>query len=104
MGDIGKYFPSNDKSLEGIDSTIMLSKIKKLIDEKNIHIINLDCTIIAQKPRMSDHINKMEKNIAKILNISENKVNIKSTTTDFIGIIGSEKSIAAQSICTIKLY
>ena len=104
LGDIGKYFPSNDKSLEGIDSTIMLSKIKKLIDEKNIHIINLDCTIIAQKPRMSDHINKMEKNIAKILNISENKVNIKSTTTDFIGIIGSEKSIAAQSICTIKLY
>ena len=104
LGDIGKYFPSNDKSLEGIDSTIMLSKIKKMIDEKNIHIINLDCTIIAQKPRMSDHINKMEKNIAKILNISENKVNIKSTTTDFIGIIGSEKSIAAQSICTIKLY
>ena len=104
LGDIGKYFPSNDKSLEGIDSTIMLSKIKKLIDEKNIHIINLDCTIIAQKPRMSDPINKMEKNIAKILNISENKVNIKSTTTDFIGIIGSEKSIAAQSICTIKLY
>ena len=82
----------------------MLSKIKKLIDEKNIHIINLDCTIIAQKPRMSVHVNKMEKNIAKILNISENKVNIKSTTTDFIGIIGSEKSIAAQSICTIKLY
>ena len=104
LGDIGKYFPSNDKSLKGIDSTIMLSKIKKLIYEKNIHIINLDCTIIAQKPRMSDHINKMEKNIAKILNISENKVNIKSTTTDFIGIIGSEKSIAAQSICTIKLY
>ena len=103
LGDIGKYFPSNDKNLKGIDSTIMLSKIKSMIDKKNIQIINLDCTIIAQKPRMSDHVNKMKKNIAKILNIDENKVNIKSTTTDFLGIIGSEKSIAAQSICTVKI-
>jgi len=102
LGDIGKFFPSTDKSLRGIDSTIMLKKVSDIISEKKFKIVNLDNTIIAQKPRMTNHIEDMKLNLAKILRIDPKQINIKSTTTDFIGIIGSEKAIASQSICSLK--
>ena len=102
LGDIGKFFPSTDNSLKDIDSTLMLKKVSDLITEKKFRIVNLDNTIIAQKPRMSKYIENMKSIISKILKIDIKLINIKSTTTDFIGIIGSEKAIASQSICSLK--
>jgi len=102
LGDIGKYFPSSNKSLKNIDSTIMLGEVKEKIIENGFKIVHIDNTIIAQKPRMSDHIEDMKLEISKILKIEKKQINIKSTTTDFIGIIGSEKAIASQSICSLK--
>jgi 2-C-methyl-D-erythritol 2,4-cyclodiphosphate synthase/2-C-methyl-D-erythritol 4-phosphate cytidylyltransferase len=102
LGDIGKYFPSSNKSLKNIDSTIMLEEVKEKIINNGFRIVHIDNTIIAQKPRMSDHIEEMKLNISKILKIKKKQINIKSTTTDFIGIIGSEKAIASQSICSLK--
>lgn len=102
LGDIGKYFPSSNKSLKNIDSTIMLGEVKEKIIENGFKIVHIDNTIIAQKPRMSDHIEDMKLKISKILKIEKKQINIKSTTTDFIGIIGSEKAIASQSICSLK--
>jgi len=102
LGDIGKYFPSSNKSLKNIDSTIMLGEVKEKIINNGFKIVHIDNTIIAQKPRLSDHIEEMELNISKILKIEKKQINIKSTTTDFIGIIGSEKAIASQSICSLK--
>ena len=80
----------------------MLRKVSDIISEKKFKIVNLDNTIIAQKPRMTNHIEDMKLNLAKILRIDPKQINIKSTTTDFIGIIGSEKAIASQSICSLK--
>lgn len=102
LGDIGKFFPSTDNSLKNLDSTIMLKKVSDLITKKRFKIVNLDNTIIAQKPRMSKYIENMKLRISKILKIDIKQINIKSTTTDFIGIIGSEKAIASQSICSLK--
>ncbi|MDG2101731.1 MAG: 2-C-methyl-D-erythritol 2,4-cyclodiphosphate synthase [Dehalococcoidia bacterium] len=102
LGDIGIYFPSENKSIKNIDSTKMLKDISVLCNKKGYEIIYIDNTIIAQKPKMSCHINEMKNKICNILNIQINHINIKSTTTDKLGIIGTEKAIAAQSITTIK--
>jgi 2-C-methyl-D-erythritol 4-phosphate cytidylyltransferase/2-C-methyl-D-erythritol 2,4-cyclodiphosphate synthase len=102
LGDIGSYFSSEDSSLKDIDSQIMLSKIKEMVYKKGFEILHIDNTIIAQQPRMNNHLNKMEINLSKTLDLNVNNINIKSTTTDHLGIIGSEQAIASQSITTIK--
>ena len=102
LGDIGMYYPSENKSIKNIDSTEMLKNISVLCKEKNYEIIYVDNTIIAQKPKMLGYINEMKNIISSLLNIHAKNINIKSTTTDKIGIIGTEKAIASQSITTIK--
>ena len=102
LGDIGDYFSSEDTSFKDIDSQIMLSEIKEMVYKKGFEILHIDNTIIAQQPRMNNHLKKMKINLSKTLDLNVNNINIKSTTTDQLGIIGSEKAIAAQSITTIK--
>ena len=80
----------------------MLSEIKDMVNKKGFEILHIDNTIIAQQPRMNNHLKKMKINLSKTLDLNVNNINIKSTTTDQLGIIGSEKAIAAQSITTIK--
>ncbi len=102
LGDIGKFYPSNDKSLKNIDSTQMLSEISQLIKDKGFEIIYIDVTVIAQKPRISSYTDQMKNRLSEILRINEKNINIKSTTTDKMGIIGSENAIGCQTIATIK--
>ena len=104
LGDIGNYFSSEDASFKDIDSQIMLFEIKEMVYKKGFEILHIDNTIIAQQPRMNNHLKKMKINLSKTLDLNVNNINIKSTTTDHLGIIGSEKAIAAQSITTIKNY
>ena len=82
----------------------MLSEIKDIVNKKGFEILHIDNTIIAQQPRMNNHLKKMKINLSKTLDLNVNNINIKSTTTDHLGIIGSEKAIAVQSITTIKNY
>jgi 2-C-methyl-D-erythritol 4-phosphate cytidylyltransferase/2-C-methyl-D-erythritol 2,4-cyclodiphosphate synthase len=102
LGDIGTYYPSENKSIKNIDSTKMLQEISDLCNEKGFEIIYIDNTIIAQKPKMLNYVNDMKNKISNILKIDVKNINIKSTTTDKVGIIGTEKAIASQSITTIK--
>ena len=102
LGDIGKFYPSTKKELKNIDSTQMLAEISDFIYKKGFEVIYLDVTVIAQKPRISNYTEKMKISLSNILNISVNNINIKSTSTDNMGIIGSEKAIASQTIATIK--
>ena len=104
LGDIGNYFSSEDASFKDIDSQIMLFEIKEMVYKKGFEILHIDNTIIAQQPRMNNHLKKMKINLSKTLDLNVNNINIKSTTTDHLGIIGSEKAIAVQSITTIKNY
>ena len=101
LGDIGKHFPDTDEKYKGADSIKLLEFVYNLIDEKGYAIGNIDCTIIAQSPKMAPHISNMRENMAKALNTSTDNINVKATTEDGLGFTGAKEGIAAQSICLL---
>ncbi len=102
LGDIGKHFPDTDNKYKGISSMLLLKEVGKLLNENSYEIINIDATIIAQKPKMAPYIKDMIKNIAYALSINENQVNIKATTEEGLGFTGEGLGISSQSICLIN--
>lgn len=101
LGDIGKHFPDTDPKFKGADSLILLQEVGKLIKKEGYKIGNIDATIIAQKPKMLPHITKMRENIAKVLEIEINQINVKATTEEGLGFTGTLQGISAQSIALI---
>jgi len=101
-GDIGRHFPDDDSTYENIDSSILLRQTYQRVTERGYSVANLDCTIIAQTPKMSPHINAMRKNIADVLGVSSTQVNVKATTTETLGFAGREEGIAAYAV--VMLY
>ncbi|ADL11688.1 2-C-methyl-D-erythritol 2,4-cyclodiphosphate synthase [Acetohalobium arabaticum] len=101
-GDIGKHFPDSDPAYEGISSLKLLSEVNSLLTKQGYSIINIDVTIIAQKPKLASYLEKMEKRIAEVLDISLTKINLKATTTEGLGYIGNEAGIAAQAIVSLE--
>ena len=101
MGDIGKHFPDNDERYEGADSIMLLRHVKRMLDEKQYLIANIDATIIAQKPKMRPYIEEMEKNIAAALHIDVTQINVKATTEEGLGFTGAEQGISSQAICAL---
>ena len=102
MGDIGKHFPDTDPQFKGADSRKLLSHVLHLISEKGYSIMNIDATIIAQKPKMAPHIQKMRENIAETLQIDVDQVNVKATTEEGLGFTGAGLGIAASAVCLLK--
>lgn len=102
LGDIGKHFPDTDENYKGISSLKLLEEVRKLIEKECYVIENIDATIIAQKPKMRPFIDEMEENIAGVLGISKNQVNIKATTEEGLGFTGREEGISAQVICALS--
>ncbi|QGU93851.1 2-C-methyl-D-erythritol 2,4-cyclodiphosphate synthase [Clostridium bovifaecis] len=101
LGDIGKHFPDTDAKYKGISSLSLLAHVKALLNESGYDVVNIDATIIAQRPKMAPHIPDMIKNIAATLKIDEAQVNIKATTEEGLGFTGREEGIASQSICLL---
>ena len=101
LGDIGKHFPDTDGKYKGADSMKLLEFVYNLINEKGYGIANIDCTIIAQSPKMAPHIQSMRENIAKALNTSIDNINVKATTEEGLGFTGAKEGLAAQSICLL---
>lgn len=101
MGDIGLHFPSSDPSLEGIAGLAMLSRVVELVSEKGWRVENVDGTIVAQRPRLSPHTPRMRVAVAQMLGIEEERVNIKSKTTDGLGFTGTGEGMAAY--CTVMV-
>lgn len=102
LGDIGKHFPDNDDSYKGISSMKLLENVASLLEDKLYVIENIDATIIAQKPKMRSYIDTMQENIAKVLKIESNRVNIKATTEEGLGFTGSGEGISSQAICLLE--
>ena len=102
LGDIGKHFPDTDPKYEGADSMVLLAEVRDMLDKRNYIIGNVDATIIAQKPKMAPHIAEMRKNIAEVLCIEEDRVNIKATTEEGLGFTGEGLGIACQSIALLE--
>ena len=103
LGDIGKYFPSEDQKWENASSIHFLSQVVKLVRETGFEINNIDSTIILQKPKISEFIPKMKNNLASSMDINESQVSIKATTTDNLGFVGDGSGWAVQAIATIYL-
>ena len=80
--DIGYYFPDTDERYHGISSLLLLAEVKKLLDADGYQIGNIDCTLIAQKPKMAPHLTAMRENISSVLQIAMDDINIKATTEE----------------------
>ncbi len=104
MGDIGQMFSDKSKRFKNIRSTILLQKVVDLIKLKRYFINNIDINIITQTPKIKSYKNKMINNIAKLCQISNNQINIKGKTTEKLGVIGKEKAIACEVICSVIKY
>lgn len=89
MGDIGKHFPDTDPKYEGASSIKLLEHVGELLEQESYQIVNIDATIIAQKPKMAPHIPQMIQNVARTLKIDKSQVNIKATTEEGLGFTGS---------------
>lgn len=101
LGDIGKHFPDTDPAYKGASSIRLLEHVGALLEEENYQIINIDATIIAQRPRMAPYIPQMVKNVAETLKIAESQVNIKATTEEGLGFTGTGEGISSQAICSL---
>lgn len=100
-GDIGTHFPDSDDVYKGSDSLKLLRYVADILKDSNYTVSNIDSTIIAQEPKMREHIKNMRQNIAAALGIDVQQVSVKSTTTENLGFEGKKQGIAAQAVCII---
>ena len=101
-GDIGKHFPDTDPAFKGADSAVLLQRVWEIVIEKGYELCNLDCTIIAQRPKMAPHIEAMRVRISELLETSIENINVKATTTEKLGFTGREEGVASQAVVLLK--
>ncbi|MFT8319581.1 MAG: 2-C-methyl-D-erythritol 2,4-cyclodiphosphate synthase [Bacillus sp. (in: firmicutes)] len=101
-GDIGKHFPDTDEAFKDADSAKLLQHVWSIVKEKGYELVNADCTIIAQKPKMAPYIPSMKKRIASLLETEEGNVNVKATTTEKLGFTGRGEGIASQVVVLLQ--
>ena len=102
LRDIGFHFSDTDAQYKGIDSKILLSKVYDLLVQKNYTIVNLDCTVVLEKPKLNPHIPEMQEIIAKILYLDSDCVSIKATTHEKVDSFGERKAVKAYAVCLLE--
>ncbi|MCL1983167.1 MAG: 2-C-methyl-D-erythritol 4-phosphate cytidylyltransferase [Clostridiales bacterium] len=100
-GDIGEHFPDSDARYLGVSSLSLLEAVARVVQAKGYGIGNIDAVVIAEKPKIAPYKQEMSKAVAKALGISEDRINIKGTTTEKLGFAGREEGIAAHAVCTL---
>jgi 2-C-methyl-D-erythritol 2,4-cyclodiphosphate synthase len=101
-GDIGRHFPDTDPQYKEIRSTILLKRVMARVREKGFHLLNIDATIVAQRPKLSDLIPRMVKEIAEVLEIEPGRVNVKATTSEGLGFTGRGEGITAYAVVLVE--
>lgn len=101
-GDIGIHFPDTDPQFRDIKSTILLKRVLARVKGKGFHPLNIDATIVAQEPKLSDFIPRMVKEIADVLEIESGRVNVKATTSEGLGFAGRGEGIAAHAVALVE--
>lgn len=101
-GDIGRHFPDNDPAYKNIQSTKLMEKVIAQVRDSRYSIVNIDATIIAQRPKLADYIPKMREILAEIVGIDETRLNIKATTTETLGFTGRGEGIAAMAVVLLE--
>ncbi len=102
LGDIGHMFPDTDPEYEGADSLKLLSEVVKVLSENGWKIVNIDSTVLAQKPKLAPYIKQMRENIALACRLDIDCVSVKATTEEGLGFTGEQLGIAAHSVCLIE--
>ncbi len=102
LGDIGTHFPPDDPHYRNISSMVLLEHTHGLLQKSGYRVVNVDATVVCERPRLKDHIPLMRKNIAEKLNTEESSINIKATTEEGMGITGSGRAISAYAVCLIE--
>jgi 2-C-methyl-D-erythritol 2,4-cyclodiphosphate synthase len=101
LGDIGKLFPDTDEKYSGADSILLLQEVCRVLNERNYKIINIDSTVIAQKPKLKPYIDDMRRIIATACKIDVECVSVKATTEEKLGFTGRLEGISAHAVCLI---
>ena len=102
LGDIGKLFPDTDDRVLGADSLLRLAEVVRVLEENGYKIVNIDSTVIAQKPKLRGYIDTMRRNIAGACKIDVSQVSVKATTEEKLGFTGRLEGISAHSVCLIE--
>lgn len=102
LGDIGKLFPDTDMQYKGADSRVLMAEVVRRIKEKGFRVVNVDATIIAQRPKMRNYIDTMRQNIAETLGCDTDDINVKATTEEGMGFTGEGMGISAHAVCLIE--
>ncbi|EQB63261.1 MAG: 2-C-methyl-D-erythritol 2,4-cyclodiphosphate synthase [candidate division Zixibacteria bacterium RBG-1] len=102
QGDIGKHFPDTDKKYKGISSMKLLPDVSKILKQEKAKLVNIDTTIVAEKPKLANYTDKMRKNISRTLKIGLDKISVKATTQNGLGFIGKGEGIASFAIVLLE--
>jgi 2-C-methyl-D-erythritol 2,4-cyclodiphosphate synthase len=102
LGDIGRHFPDHDPSYQGIDSRLLLRLAYEKVQQAGWSLINIDASIIAQKPKLAPYIPEMCLTIAQDLNVQQQFINIKGKTNEGLGYLGQEEAIAVHAVCLLQ--
>ena len=101
LGDIGKHFPDTEEAYHGINSLRLAEQVNDLLVTGGYQILNIDATVIAQRPKLAPYIDAMKANLAAVFELSEDRVNIKATTEEHLGFTGSGEGMASHAVCLI---
>ena len=102
LRDIGYHFPDTDPAYKGADSRMLLRCVKEKLDDAGYRVGNVDVTMIAQKPKLKDHLPQMMQNIADDLQVDVNRINLKATTEEHLGFTGSGEGMACHAVCLLE--
>ena len=102
LGDIGKHFPDTDPQYKGADSLKLLEIVAQRVKEAGYRVSNIDVTMIAQRPKLRPHVEKMEENIASAVGVDVSRVNVKATTEEKLGFTGTEQGMACHAVCLLE--
>jgi 2-C-methyl-D-erythritol 2,4-cyclodiphosphate synthase len=102
LGDIGQHFPSGEAEYKGISSLVLLDKVVEKLEERGYRVGNIDATVAAEKPRLSEYIDDMRQTLSQVLGVNIGKVSVKASTSNGLGFIGRGEGIAAYAIAMIE--
>ena len=102
LGDIGKHFPDTDPKYKGADSLELLRVVGEKVKEAGFKVSNIDVTMIAQRPKLKDHIPTMRENIARVLHVEVGQVNVKATTEEHLGFTGDGSGMSCHAVCLLE--
>ena len=102
LGDIGKLFPDTDERYRGADSIGLLREVGRVLDENGYRVGNIDCTVVAQAPKLAPHREQMRRNMAQALGVAVDQISVKATTEEKLGFTGDGSGMAAQAIALLE--